>query len=298
VPLRPLAAMLNLWTKSAPQHGHVVFGPIRSWYMWDPVAMCPACFDAGWGRRAKACPSITAAAVGSNRTDQCCTSGLKGPFPFSGGAATVYSQPLLRALMGDSGRVNADERYVLGARNASELRSPVNGRLYPRAHKRHPANGIFLEDVYIASLMFESFRNRSLALVNMPTYDPPWYSQSWSTIPAAMVYHNLKRDAQWARLRSRWQDVSINSTWRLVCEVKKRAGPSTSEVARFVAKARVPSCCEQWHACTLTTSPRRNLGRSILSEHFVRLLARLRGEASGREGRRRSPTKLSAPGSS
>ena len=42
-----------------------------------------------------------------------------------------------------------DELYVLGARNATPLHNPADGRVYLPGHRKHPASLIFLEDVRI-----------------------------------------------------------------------------------------------------------------------------------------------------
>ena len=271
VPLRPMASLLTGLVDASSNL--LLLGPIRSWYMWDTVAMRPACFDPGTNRRAKArCSSERELRSGSNYSvsDQCCAPGLVGPFPFAGGAATIYSRPLISALLSD-GKLEADESYVLGARNASSLRNPVDGQVYPRNHRKHPAASVFLEDVYYAAIVRELFHNRSLMLVNIPTWDPPWYSRVWNQLPAALVYHNLKRLALFEKLRTRWHNISVAPRWRLICEPgSTRAG----EVGRFTRNAGgVAACCAGWQACTLMASERKRPARAYLSEHYARLIS-------------------------
>ena len=104
--LTSVLAQLNL--RSAVRE--VVLGPIRSWYMWDPQTLRPVCYDAGWNRRRDACAHHTV--LNNQQTDQCCASGLVGPFPLAGGAATVYSRSLLEEIL-LSGNVQLEQANLL-----------------------------------------------------------------------------------------------------------------------------------------------------------------------------------------
>ena len=238
-PLNVIAASLRTIETSAATRGVslVVYGPVRSWYMWHPDTLRPSCFDSGAGRRARACET-------AEPPDECCAPGLIGPFPFAAGAATVYSYSLVAEVLADL--PTAHEQRALAIWNATSAPQLASGRARPQA-KLPP---ILLEDVYYASLMYERLRTRRVALVNAPCWDPPaWKRSVHDWLVPAHVYHNLKSAAHFRRLRRAWTVLS-NTSWSLVCERRRGAGEVQRVHARAWSAAVDHGCCARWQACT------------------------------------------------
>lgn len=86
---------------------HLVYAPIKDWYMWHRPSMLPSC-NAFSSRRYES-------AVRKGHDAECTHPDLAGPFTYPAGAFSVYSTPLLGTLVA---RLDADEHHVLSGRRA------------------------------------------------------------------------------------------------------------------------------------------------------------------------------------
>ena len=238
----PPAVVAHLQELQALELGvtDVVYGVQKLWYRWHEETLQPVCWDQSWARWARA--------FAANRTaDACLQRGLVGPFPFASGPFVAYSRALLGRLLP---LVAEGERRVLGERSHMHmsLGSEMTGMVARPEKRSPPANRVFLEDVYMGSLVYRLHRTAALTLVDVTMAEfvgrqPPTGS--------AHIYHRLKHPRRFEILAN--ESRRYGRRWER--ETRLRCAPlretDGSGARRKCAKEGLPlqHCCLRWQTC-------------------------------------------------
>lgn len=232
---------------------YLCYGPFRNWYMWDPAAFMPTCWQfkvsrfltaySMWKRTHNltrftyggVVPAQPACSNRACKPNECWMPGTYGPFPFMAGPFTAYSKHLVRELLALP-QLAADDAYVRGPRETEKIRSAYNGRVYRPGSKMHPASQILFEDVYFGYLMFRYLANRSLTLVYSPISEmrrkaPPLFN--------AHVYHRLKSPGDFDYARNHSAEL-MRVQRKTLYRCDRRWGDKTYRLTRH---------CRNWTFC-------------------------------------------------
>ena len=257
------AALLSSSSSSSgsSSNRHLVFGPLREWYIWNYHSMMPECWWPGPGLKLQvdrkvSSPDATTAFC-SNKLARAKERGasLVGPYPFAKGPLAIFSRELVRDVLVP--KLGPDEAWTLSAASAS-LRS------------RH---GIIYDDIYYGALIYKALHERPLTLVDAPLSE---YQKSKPKLDrrgrpkrtppalhprgAALIYHKLKHPKRFDLVRNASLLASPSATrdgteWeasRLECvplpdefSAPRRKG----WFAELVAEVHYKDCAA-WRFCT------------------------------------------------
>ena len=110
----------------------------------------------------------------------------------------------------------------------------------PIAHPRHPANRVFVEDIYYMHLLFKELANRSLTLVHLSMSE--YVVERSKHLVTADVYHKLKRPERFEFFQA--QPGLLQSS------DPTGAGMRCQPLrCRYQAVAAVSHCCASWTVC-------------------------------------------------
>ena len=216
---------------------HVVYGMHKLWYRWHERSMQAACWDQSWVR-------WTRAVAANSTTDMCVQEGLVGPYPFAAGPFMAYSRAVLARLLP---LVLDGEQRVLGERWRVPLVNAVTGRVVRPEQRSHPANRLFMEEVWLGALVYGLFREEALTLVDVPMAE---FSGRRPPTASAHVYHRVKHPGRFEALAAASR---YGKPWQR--ETKLRCAPlrdtDGSGARRGCAKEgmRLRHCCAQWWTC-------------------------------------------------
>ena len=240
------AVSMELSLLDPERHKHIVVGPVMgNWYMWHQESMQPSC-KAGSQRRFMVHRRVARENTSLAHHLECAVPGLAGPFLFSGGGFTAYSQALVRELVPMFG---SDERHVLQNITLDRaIYNPFKGRTYGvnSTSRHHPASMILLEDVYYSSLIHRAFgtSNRRLLLIHLKlvNWRPAPYRNGTRHLrdsigSPAVIYHSLKSPKRFAAIaNSSLGLLQYGEPYGLRCS------------ARLLGADRA-MCCRNWTMC-------------------------------------------------
>ena len=246
---------------------HLVFGPMREWYMWNRHSMMPECWWPGpglsivvrnaSGRFPSAAPTKFCAERLLTAQERGCT--VVGPYPFAKGPLAVMSRELVRDVI--LPRLRADEEWALSAASA-KLRS---------------RRAIIFDDIYYGALIYSALRERPLTLVDAPLSEyqnvkikPGRRRRRRPPPPAlhargqAIVYHKLKQPQRFQYVANRslleplsggTGGASRGTDWhagRLECVSVPEEFSSPRRNGWFAEDVRSTGYhdCAQWRFCT------------------------------------------------
>lgn len=185
---------------------YIVYGPFYEWFAWDTRRLHGVCFAYNPNRQLGAHAHFER--VRHSLSDlahheiECVQPGVARAFPFAGGALTVYSRPLARALL-ESPQLAADEARVLA--EVQKVDAPEDDV--------ETAGGVTLresplwEDVYYGHLMMRVAGDAPLALIKAPFIEGRHITQSLADCRlhdvlyahgrlSGVAYHGLKSPTQ------------------------------------------------------------------------------------------------------
>ena len=230
----------------------MMYGPFRNWYMWDPKTLYHHCWQLKGGSRFigalrdwRNATNYTAPYAGvvpkGAWVHECFRGGSVGPFPFIAGSFTAFSIQLLRELM-PLPQLASDEAFILGNRSTQAQRNPADGKWWKPGKLGHPARYVFYEDVYYGYLIFTTFTNKSVHLVNAPISE---YRRAPPSLFNAHVYHKLKTPDHFGYVRNHSSELL-----RVSVKSYSRCDPAWGKkLFRFVRH------CRNWTFCAFNTPP-------------------------------------------
>ena len=184
----------------------LAYGAFHEWYMWDLGKMHATCWAHGHERAANERQALVASHGNLSRMPnghtECIMPGVRGPFPFAGGALTIYSAPLARRLVA-SVELEEDERRVRMSAQAEVEAAAAAEVLHRR--KRADRGVAIWEDVYFGYLTWQLLQATPVRLLLAPfaeiglaemLADCRLWERHQQQALSSLTYHGLKQPRQ------------------------------------------------------------------------------------------------------